>query len=379
MINYFEIDKSELEDILKIFVRVNSGGMPLNKTDLLFSTIVATWEGGRDTIEEFIKSINVKGDGFDFTNEFLMRCCLVLSDAPVLYKVNSFRSENVEKIKNDWNRISKAISQAVDLIVEFGFNGSLLTSQNAIIFIAYYMMHVGKLNDSVKLDFKKYLIHSLLNGIYGSSQDQIITFLRNTIRKEEKQSNGKVTYTYNQSEFSFDALLEYELPSNKSFYIYEGKIDKFLEYKKGASSFFVLSLLYPQLKFNYTTFHQDHIHPFSKFTSEYYSKFGLTKQEIEEWDNKKDMIPNLQLMEGKLNSSKNDTEFKLWLETHDENFINHFKVSNYIPETSDLDFSNFNSFFEQRKEKLKTELKKVLSINSLKNEVDENEIEIDSE
>jgi len=41
LINYFEIDKKDLEDILKIFIRVNSGGTQLTKTDLLFSTIVA--------------------------------------------------------------------------------------------------------------------------------------------------------------------------------------------------------------------------------------------------------------------------------------------------------------------------------------------------
>ena len=51
LINYFAVEKDDLEDILKIFVRVNSGGTVLNKTDLLFSTIVATWDNGRDEIE----------------------------------------------------------------------------------------------------------------------------------------------------------------------------------------------------------------------------------------------------------------------------------------------------------------------------------------
>ena len=70
LINYFEVAKDDLEDILKIFVRVNSGGTILSKTDLLFSTIVATWNDGREEIEKLLKAINEKGDGFDFTNEF---------------------------------------------------------------------------------------------------------------------------------------------------------------------------------------------------------------------------------------------------------------------------------------------------------------------
>jgi hypothetical protein len=80
IINYFEVSKDDLEDILKIFVRVNSGGTVLNKTDLLFSTIVASWDNGREEIEALQKSINSMGMGFGFETEYLMRCCLVLSD-----------------------------------------------------------------------------------------------------------------------------------------------------------------------------------------------------------------------------------------------------------------------------------------------------------
>ena len=143
LINYFEITKVDLEDILKIFIRVNSGGTQLSKTDLLFSTIVATWDNGREQIEGLLQKINRKGDGFGFSNEYLMRCCLVLTDAPVLYKVNSFKSENVQKIKDEWVKIADAIDKTVDLLVDFGFSHSLLTSQNATIIIAYYIFKGG--------------------------------------------------------------------------------------------------------------------------------------------------------------------------------------------------------------------------------------------
>ena len=133
LINYFEVAKDDLEDILKIFVRVNSGGTVLSKTDLLFSTIVATWDDGREKIESLLKIINAKGDKFNFGNEYLMRCCLVLTDGPVLYKVNSFKAENVKKIQTEWPKIAKAIEKTVDLLAEFGFNESVLSSQNATI------------------------------------------------------------------------------------------------------------------------------------------------------------------------------------------------------------------------------------------------------
>lgn len=364
LINYFEIEKQDLEDILKIFIRVNSGGTQLNKTDLLFSTIVATWDNGRDEIEDLLRKINKKGDGFSFSNEFLMRSCLVLTDAPVLYKVNSFKSENVQKIKDEWSNIAKAIEQTVDLLVEFGFSQSLLTSQNATIIISYYLYKNGIVNDSSKLEIKKYLIHALLNGVYGSSQDQLIAFLRNHFRQSSKDENGKITFKLKNNIFSFEELLKLEFPSRKSLYITELELDNFMSYRKGASSFFVLSLLYPNLKYKDVQFHQDHIHPASKFNPSVLSSFGLTQEEQDEWIKLRDMVPNLQLLEGRQNESKNATDFNIWLSKKDVSAQNHFKVSNYIPDDLSLDFKDFMNFFEERKIKIKEELKKVLAINN---------------
>ena len=55
LINYYKIEEQDLDNILDIFVRVNSGGTILSKSDLLFSTIVANWEQGREEIETFLE------------------------------------------------------------------------------------------------------------------------------------------------------------------------------------------------------------------------------------------------------------------------------------------------------------------------------------
>lgn len=364
LINYFGIDKGDLEDILKIFIRVNSGGTQLNKTDLLFSTIVATWEKGREEIETLLQKINKKGDGFGFTNEFLMRCCLVLTDGPILYKVNSFKSENVKKIQDNWLSIAEAIDQTVDLLVEFGFSQSLLTSQNATILIGYYIIKGGKVNDNTKPEIKKYIIHALLNGIYGTSQDQLISALRNYLRVASKDENGKDTHVLKNASFSFNEMLKIELPSRKSLYVTEVELDNFLTYKKSTASFFVLSLLYPHLKYKEVQFHQDHIHPAGKFSDEAFDELKLTMEEREQLLEMRDMIPNLQLMEGRQNESKNATAFLFWLSKKPESDQSHFKVTNYIPKDVSLDFKDFKTFFDTRKAQLRVELKKVLAINN---------------
>jgi uncharacterized protein with ParB-like and HNH nuclease domain len=364
LINYFKVTEPELDNILDIFIRVNSGGTPLTKSDLLFSTIVANWEEGRKEIEEFLKQINNKGDRFRFDIDFMMRSCLVLTDCPVLFKVNTFKKENIDKIKSEWEKIKTALDATVDLLVEFGFNEENLTSQNAIIPIAYYLIKNGNSDISSKTELRKYLVHSLLKGTYGGQGDRVLSNIRECLRKEEPANSKK--YVLKQSDFLLNQLFSVDLPSNRSLKISDDDIDEILDYSKGAYTFMVLSLLYPSLKFGQVTFHQDHIHPESMFTNTQLTKNNIAKEKWEEWQQKRDKLPNLQLMEGKENESKNKTPFKDWLYGKDSggypNVVDpaKFKKDNYISETISLDFKDFEMFYEERKKLLKTEIKRVL-------------------
>jgi len=356
LISYYKIEEQELDNILDIFVRVNSGGTILSKSDLLFSTIVANWEEGRQEIEEFLKTINKKGDGFYFDNDFIMRSCLVLTDCPVLFKVRSFKKENIIKIKNQWENIKTSNSKTVDLLVEFGFNGENLTSQNAVIPIAYYFIKGGNESVDSKYNIRKYLIHALLKQIYGGQGDRVLSNIRDALRDEN-------TYKLKQNGFSFKTLVDdAKLPGNKSLKITDEDIEEILEYKKGPYTFMVLSLLYPNLKFGQVKFHQDHIHPASIFTDAKLKKYGIPQDRWEKWQNMKDKLPNLQLMEGSENESKNKTPFRQWLDNTYPNNDDRVKFmkDNYIPNDASLELKDFEMFYEKRKEILRDKLKEVL-------------------
>jgi len=363
LINYFKIDEQELDNILKIFVRVNSGGTILSKTDLLFSTIVANWENGRDEIEKFITSINKKGDGFSFPNDFIMRSCLMLTDCPVLFKVGSFKTDNVIKIKNSWDNIKNAISQTIDLLVEYGLSESTLTSQNAIIPIVYYLMKGGVLNSQTKIDLKKFLFHSLLKNIFGGQGDTVLATLRTSLRIKDESTND---YLLKNTVFSYDEIASIKLPSNKSLKITDDDINEFLDYKKGNSAFLVLSFLYPNLRYGQVKFHQDHIHPASQFTEAKLNAYKIPTDKHKIFLENRDRLPNLQLMEGLENIRKNKTPFKEWLSGKDDNGNpivqdrDKFLTDNYIDKSQDLEFTDFEDFIKNRRTKLETELKKLL-------------------
>lgn len=362
LINYYKIEEQDLDNILDIFVRVNSGGTILSKSDLLFSTIVANWEQGREEIETFLEHINKKGDGFWFDNDFIMRSCLVLTDCLVLFKVKTFKRENIEKIKGEWKNIESAINKTIDLLVEFGFNGESLTSQNAIIPVAYHFIKGGNWSFESKKEIRKYLIRALLKQTYGGQGDQVLSSIREALREKE----GENDYLLKHTDFSFDQLHRARLPGNKSLEVMSDDIEEILEYKKGPYTFMMLSLLYPNLKFGQVKFHQDHIHPASLFTDAKLEKYGITKENWERWQYMRDRLPNLQLMEGRENESKNKTPFKDWLDGRDTDGnpnitdIAKFKKDNYIPADVGLDFDNFEDFYETRKNMIRDELKKML-------------------
>lgn len=92
---------------IDIFVRVNSGGTILSKSDLLFSTIVSHWDKARDEIDKLLSEINKKGEGFKFSNDFIMRTCLYLLDMSVALKVETFKKDSVLKSKKTGTQSEK--------------------------------------------------------------------------------------------------------------------------------------------------------------------------------------------------------------------------------------------------------------------------------
>ncbi|RUT30488.1 DUF262 domain-containing protein [Paenibacillus zeisoli] len=355
VINYFEVKAQELDDVLDIFTRVNSGGTVLSKSDLLFSTIVASWEQAREEIEQLLKQINNKGDKFDFDNDFIMRACLFLTDSPVLFNVKNFKRENVQKVKDNWEGIKNAIKRTIELLVEFGFSQESLTSKNAIIPISYYIFKGGKLENEDKKNIKHYLITSLLKFIYGGKGDQVLEAIRSGMRVIDSG-----TYKLKSENFPLTALRLMKLPGEKSLQFTVDDIENLFDYKKGAYTFMVLSLLYPHLKLGQIKFHQDHLHPASSFTQTKLKQLKKPESSWRKWIEKKDTIPNLQLLEGLENETKNKSQFKDWVEKEVTTNPN-YKSLNYIPNVS-LELDNFEQFYESRKQMIISKLKEIMDI-----------------
>ena len=223
-------------------------------------------------------------------------------------------------------------------------------------------MKGGNVDSTSKNELRKYLLHALLKQTYGGHGDQVLSVIREVLRKEEDSR-----YVLRRKNFLFEDLVGIvKLPANKDLRIIKKDIEEILGYKKGPYTFMVLSLLYSNLKFGQVKFHQDHIHPASLFTEAKLRYYGIPEPKWRQWQSVKDELPNLQIMEGSENESKSKVPFKDWLYGKDESGYPHvfdtakFLEDNYIPSNVSFDFEAFEAFFKVRKNLLREKIKKVL-------------------
>lgn len=344
IINYFEINENmPFDSILNIFVRVNDGGKKLSKSDLLFSTVVSNWEKGREEIEDLINVINQRGQKFDFNSDFIMRSCLYLVCTSSDLKIENLGKANIQLINSNWKSIKDSIIKTIDLLVSFGFCSENLISRNVVMPLIYYIYKGGLLDESSKYEMRKYLIIAQLKQLFGAAGNSALSKTRKALDEHKISKDG----------FKLDYFKDLKFVSDRDFSIKDEDLEKMLDYDKGtAYAFMVLSLLYPELKLSQIEWHQDHMHPDTKFKTTNLKNLGISDENIEEWQLKRNKIPNLQLLEGKENESKNKQDLEEWLSTH---------TAKYLPENISYKLDNFDQFFEKRKELLKTELKRILS------------------
>ena len=68
---------------------------------------------------------------------------------------------------------------------------------------------------------------------------------------------------------------------------------------------------------------------------------GLTEEEIVEWTEMKDQVPNLQMIGVRSNKVKNNTPFKKWLDEKTMVGKESYFEGNYIPIDISYEFENF--------------------------------------
>ncbi len=340
LIHYYCIIENDYDEALDIFVRVNSTGKKLAKSDLLFSTLIDGWKEGKESIETLLVTMNNKGDGFHFNRDYLMRLALVLVDADTNLKIQSLTRKTIKDIRSNWNRIKAAAEKMADALADIGLSNETLTSYNATMPIAYYLFKGGKIKSvESKRELKKFLSVAMAKRLFGVASNSALNNTRHALKSLDCKKTS----------FSLSLFAGVTLTGGRNFIVTKDDVEYWLEhYEKGQSTYVLLSLLYPNLKLSQVTFHQDHCHPYVAFDTKSLKALSLSAEKQSEWQKKRNLLPNLQFLEGSENESKNKTPLKEW--------VDNGNTFEYRPAGISLELKDFDSFFETRRVLIKKEL-----------------------
>ena len=190
-VSYQELDSLEQpelyseDDVVEVFIRANSGGTQLSKSDLLFSLLTSSWDSADSEMEALLEKLN--RHGFGFTRDFVLKTCLTLLNKGARYEVQKFRDPGIrDEIENNWDKISDGIERVLDFVRGSTFIrcDKALPSYNALIPLTYASYHFPEAWKNAR-DVDEFLLRSLLAGAFSGTPDQLIDDCVEKIRASE--------------------------------------------------------------------------------------------------------------------------------------------------------------------------------------------------
>ena len=359
LINYYLEDSQDIDTVLDIFIRTNSGGEPLSFSNLLMSITTANWKerDARQALPDTVKKVFAMGNpNFIISEDFLLKTCLVLFSENIKFQIKNFNKDIALVFDKNWDRVEKSVIAAFKLLEGWGFNDTSVRAKNAVIPIIYYIYY-NELENVInkktacldeKKAMRKWLCISLLKGVFGGQSDSVLTRIRGVLRED-----------LNKNYFPFEEIkARFATDASKNLAITDELIEGWLSIQKDAPMCYtVLALLYSHLNFDGPEkFHKDHLHPSSYFLALKETDFANRKDyefytDPDNWNS----IVNLQLLNSLLNESKLATPLDKWVE---DNHIN--RENQLIPVGISLDVKDFRTFVKKRKELLSERLKKMV-------------------
>ncbi|GHQ01169.1 hypothetical protein JP0054_13660 [Helicobacter pylori] len=339
LISFFEEKEKNLNKVLNIFIRVNSGGVKLSYSDLLMSILTASFSSNiREKMNELVDALKDKG----FPNveqDQVLKTYLLLIGKDTTFELKSFNKNNIKKIEENWEKITESIYNAAKLLETFGYAG-YLGSAYILSTLAYFYFLKQKIDKNDEEQALKFVRNAQIMGYFSGSTDTKLSIIAHSI----KEARAFEAFNHNLAKHQTCPLK-----------ITNDAIEGMVFFNSHTRVFPVLQILYPNLNYKTTTFHIDHIYPKSKFKKE---NEKLDKDFYECWNH----LYNLQLLEGQENSAKKDKDPEVWLkeECKNEQAIEEYKKRNYIDPKLKLEWENIKEFRKKREEAIIERLKEVL-------------------
>lgn len=333
LVRYTEIQKMMQDDALEMFVRFNSGGKPLRKSEITMSILEAYWPSAKT---EFGKLLVDSYGGYG--TDFIIRTALMLYGDVIKSNINK---QIAEELKNNWSDFRKTLKNLEELLKEMKIEVSRFSSSwNVLLPIIYFMYYNPDYVDN-KEGIRAYLVRSILFTYFQSGTTSKLQQMKSNINE-------------NDYEITVDMLNQMN-----DLRVTDGKIEDILNSEKGSrvagEALYYLSLDWINKNFKYE---QDHLHPYDRFDGS--KPVSISMDDWRRYRGNRNRLANLQLLEGRSNGSKKDMPLIEYYNDMNDDQKAEFHKTAFIPDGVSLEFENFEEFYEKRKEILARKLKSLL-------------------
>ncbi len=322
LISFFEETEKNLNKVLNIFIRVNSGGVKLSYSDLLMSILTASFSSDiREKMNKLVDALKDKG----FPNmgqDQVLKTCLLLIGKDTTFELKNFNKNNIKEIEENWEKITESIYNAAKLLKNFGYAGYLGSAYILLSSLAYFYFLNQKMDKNDEEQALKFVRNAQITSYFTPSTDTKLSAIAHSI----KEARAFEAFNHNLAKHQTWPLK-----------ITNDAIEDIVCSSSDARVFPILQILYPNLNYKTTTFHIDHIYPKSKFNE----KNKKLNQDFYGWKN---YLFNLQLLEGAENSAKKDKDPEVWLKEEYKNeqaIEEYYKKRNYIDPTLKLEWVKY--------------------------------------
>ncbi|OLS03510.1 DUF262 domain-containing protein [Tissierella creatinophila] len=333
LIRYTEIHDMKQDDALEMFVRFNSGGKALRKSEITMSILEAYWPSAKT---EFGKLLV---DSYEnFGTDFIIRSALMLYGDVVKSNIN----KNIaEELKNNWNDFKKALKNLESILKDMKIGVSRFSgSWNVLLPIIYFIYYNSDYRNNLD-GIRAYLIRAVLFTYFQSGTTSKLQQMKSRINENDHEISVEMLNQMNDLRVT------------------DGKIEDILNEEKGSrvagEALYFLSLDWRNNHFKYE---QDHLHPFERFDGN--KPIAVSMEDWRNWRGNRNRLANLHSLEGRSNASKSDMRLVDYYNDMNDSQKEEFRRQAFIPEDVSLELENFDEFYEKRKEILTVKIRELL-------------------
>lgn len=182
LISFFEETEKDLDKVLNIFIRVNSGGVKLSYSDLLMSILTASFSSDiREKMNELVNAL--KDRGFpNMGQDQVLKTCLLLVGSNTEFKLKNFNKPNIKKIEDNWEKITDSIYDAAKLLKNFGYAG-YLGSAYILSSLAYFYFLNPKMDKNDKEQALIFVRNAQITSYFSNSTDTKLSAIAHNMKE----------------------------------------------------------------------------------------------------------------------------------------------------------------------------------------------------